>query len=220
MNLLPFSVIKKHFGYSLLELLLVFVVMSVIALMAVNRYRLYEQEKDIAAVKQNINLLMQATNAYYHVCCNSIVGINPITPPCVTDQTCINQKKFCVTTNYLKQANLLPNLILNKLAPDINSYTVSASLSGKTSLTQKPIYLLTVTANLNIPTTGGLIGWYQGILGASRITGTTSLAWDQLPSYIIPTMESGLGLTATTLRQFKETILLQTRNPLESTCGY
>lgn len=217
MNLLT-TKSKYSSAYSLLELLLVFVVMGVIALMAVNRYHLYEQEKDIAAVRQNVNLLMQANNAYYHACCNSVTYINNL-PPCTFDTTCFQKKTFCVTTTYLGKANLLPKIILNKLAPSINNYTVSAKLIGTTPISQKPIYQLTVTATLNIPTTGGVVGWYQGMLGASRVTGTNSLAWDSLPSYIIPSMQSGLGLTSTTLRQFKETVLLQAATG-EQTCAY
>lgn len=214
----PAAPTQRH-GFSLLELLLVLIVMASIAFMAINRYQLYEHEKDILAVKQNVNLLFNAANAYYHICCSATNGVKSGCTSCANNQFCIN---ISALKNYQKGL-LMPNLIESKLA-ELGDYRVSAKYLGQTLDTKKPIYQLSIITTLNIPLgfNNNTIDWYQNILGASRIfpgPKQNQLAWDKLPSYSVPTTTSSLWIASSGLRQFKEVMTMQQATG-DDTCAY
>ena len=180
-------------GFTLLELVLVLLIAASIIFLGVERYQTYQRNKDIQALQQNINLIFQALNNYYHSNCKA-------------------SQTFTVNISNLP-VNVLANLNKTNLASP-SSYQVSATLIGSTQQTQKPIYKLSVSATLNVPSS--TIDLYQRMLNASSSSGTT-LTWVKLPSYTIPTTSSGLWIMNTGLRAFKENT---TSAQGDDTCGY
>lgn len=181
-------------GFSLLELLLVLIIVAGIILLGYNRYQLYQQQRNISALSENINLLLQATDIYYHINCR----INPT---------------FQVSIDDLKKAGLFPNLVDVSIA---SNYAVNAQNIGLTVTTSKPIYQLSAQVTLNVPS--NLLSWYLQRLNATEINGN-NLKWTRLPSYSIPTTESGLWLARTGLHQFKEAAT-NTQNNQDNSCAY
>lgn len=182
-------------AFTLLELMLVLILAAVITFMGISRYQLYRHDKDIAALQQNVYLLFQATNIYYHT-------------------TCKANQSFSVSIQDLKNANLMPNLFNTEFA-SINDYQVSATNIGNTVQTQKPIYRLQVSVTLNVPT--NTIDWYRQRLNATAAQGQ-QIIWQKLPSYSIPTVSAGLWIMNTGLRQFKENNTLKSQG--DNTCAY
>lgn len=207
------AVSQKNNGITLFEILLVLLIMSSILLFSVNRYIIYKRDKDIAAVQQNINLLFQATNTYYHLCCSAKNGVQHNNPQC--DTACLNNQ-FCVNLNDLVNANLITESNINTTAL-AKHYAVSALLMGYTQHSQKPIYKLIVSANLNVPVSS--MAFYQNLLNASEINENNSqqLDWGKLPSYQIVTMNSHAWINTAGLRQFKEAMSVQNG---DDSCGY
>jgi type II secretory pathway pseudopilin PulG len=182
-------------AFTLLELMLVLVLAAVITFIGISRYQLYRRDKDVIALQQNVYLLFQATNVYYHL-------------------TCKASQPFSVSIQNLQQANLLPNLFQTELAT-LSNYQVSAKSMGNTAQTQKPIYMLQVSVTLTVPSS--TVSWYQQRLNATSSQGQ-QVIWQKLPSYSVPTVSPGLWIMNTGLRQFKENNTL--KNQGDDTCAY
>lgn len=191
MKILP----RQLKAFTLLELMLVLVLAAIITFMGISRYQLYRRDKDIAAIQQNIYLLFQATDVYYHITCNA-------------------SQPFSVTIQDLKNANLMPMLFKTELAT-LNDYQVSASNIGTTAKTQKPIYMLQVSVTLNVPSS--TLNWYQQLLNATSTQGQLVI-WQKLPSFSVQTMSSGLWIMNTGLRQFKENNTMTQQG--DNSCAY
>ncbi len=189
--------IKPHRtpGFSLLELLLVLIVAAGIILLGYNRYQLYQQQRNIAAISENIDLLLEATNIYYHINCRA-------------------DTSFQVTADDLKKAGLFPNLSDVGIA---TNYQVGALNIGKTTTTSKPIYQLLAEVTLNVP--GNLFPWYLQRLNATEVVGNT-LIWHRLPNYSIRSTESGLWIARTGLHQFKEVATTSSKTNEDNSCAY
>lgn len=188
---------QQHKGMTLLELLLVLIIAASIIFLGINRYQLYKRQKDIEVLRQNVNSLFQATNTYYRL-------------------NCRNGQPFQVFIVNLMRSGLMPPLTKSDLVTP-GTYQVGATKIGQTQQTKKDIYQLWVSANLNIPPTDTLtMQTYQQMLNASAFKGN-QLTWIRLPSYSIPTMASGLWISESELRQFKESATSQQG---DNTCAY
>lgn len=209
---------RQQKGVTLLELLLVLIIIAAISLLAINRYQLYRQEKDIAALKQNVDILFQTTNIFYHVCCSASQGLKSQPAYCGGPSP---DKQFHVDKNALKQMlginDLTAILIKTSLATSENNYDVNATYQGQTEQTQKPIYQLSVSAILNAPQT--VMAWYQQMLNASLISTNNplQLVWTKFPSYTLPSVSSNLWIMSSGLREFKESATQQNG---DDSCAY
>lgn len=193
---MPYSEPQQSRGFSLLELLLVLIVIAGILFLGFNRYQLYQQQRNVAAIKENIDLLLQATTVYTHINCRA------------TDNP------FTVTVDDLKKAGLFPKLTDVSIA---SNYTVKADLIQITTTTRKPVYALSASVTLSVPS--ALLPWYLQRLNASLVQGP-GLTWTRLPSYSIDSTESGLWIARTGLHQFKEAATTQSQQNPDNSCAY
>lgn len=197
---MKFKLTKQHSGFTLLELLLVLAVVAVVLFLGIGRYQQHKKMADIAVVEQNVNILFDALNTYYY-------------------QYCRQDRDFSSMTNMqqLQQANLLPYLVKTNLVvpgSDGYDYQVQATLIGKTMTSGKPIYQLSITAQLNIPNDVQTVTTYQQLLNAKSVAGTR-LTWVRLPTYTISSVASNLWIMNNSLHFFKEN-----ETTTDKTCGY
>lgn len=72
---------KRHFqrGIGLLELLLVLVIVAVLVILAAKRYKTYQQDSNIAIMRETVTTLVNGFNQYYFAHCNLQDWPQPIT---------------------------------------------------------------------------------------------------------------------------------------------
>lgn len=177
---------KQSLGFSLLELLLVFAVASALVFVGINQYKRLSREKDIEAVKYNVDLVKHASIIYYRKHLND---------PFDSDK--FDTQALC---------DIWPKLLKTKLITDNtctkkSSYAVSALIIadpgvGKVDKTYQFMVKITLTESANID-------WLKNLLNATEASGSV-LSWKYLPTYSIPTMNTGLWILNTDLQQFKK----------------
>lgn len=203
---------KEQRGFSLLELLLVLVIISIIMYLGITRYFTYKREADIQIIQQNVNLLFNSLNDYYYSCCNSQIPRN----------FCTAEDNFVVNQQALQKEHLWPNLISTSIATP-NDYSVAVNKIGST-LSGKDIYQVIVQLTLtNVSSASS--HYYQTILGATSLLNTAgtsgfTLAWIRLPTYSIPKMSGHLWIQNTGLNYFKEFILQNDQTTPDTHCAY
>lgn len=150
-------------GFTLLETLLVIFVMAAIILFGVNRYLYYQQRTQDVLIKNDVKIIMQALNNYYH------------------EQGCdARQGDF--------QGNLSPDIVDDlKLLdneqsrfPIVQEYSAEIEKVGETK-NKRPIYNLTVYAKLAANLAKPRLKWYQHQLNAGELDKHT-LSWISLPA--------------------------------------
>jgi prepilin-type N-terminal cleavage/methylation domain-containing protein len=191
---------KQQVGFSLLELLLVLAIIAIIILSGLQRYKQYTLDKDLASIRQNEALLMNALNTYY-----AKLASDPKTNPATHANTSINN-------NDLQQDNLWPkNLLSSNLVQ--NDYTVSVSepisiLPPLNLPSKTPYYTynlqITVTFNPNAISEQNLT-WFAKMLGASIID-DNKLQWQQMPSFTTKGIDNQLWIMNGGLATFKKAL--------------
>lgn len=201
-------------GISLLELLLVMVLMAVLLFIAIHRYQIYAQQKDIVAVQQNVAMLMHATQLYYRECCSKSNGTNTKNRSCMV---AAKPPVFDVSIIALERAGLIsPGTLQETKLVDRNGYAVQAISKGQDQ-NGNPLYQLQVSANLNIKLAA--LSWYQQILQATSATpNVLQLHWTYLPGYEIRDRQSGLWAFDASLREFKNQVLIA--GGTDDSCAY
>ena len=189
---------KQSTGFSLLELLLVFAIAAALVFVGINQYKRLSREKDIEAVKYNVALVKNASINYYR---------KHIADPFNPDTDHFNTQKLCDIWPKL----LKTKLIADNSCTDKSSYAVSAlPISTPTPPTLgDTTYQFTVKITL---TESANIGWLKNLLNATEASGST-LSWKYLPTYSIPTMNTGLWILNTNLQQFKKAATLPPNTP-------
>jgi len=174
---------QKQLGISLLELLLVFLIASALIFVGINHYKRLDRQKNIEAVKYNVDLLKLATITYYrkHI-------KDPFDPNDFNLQKLIEDKLWPPTN--LQKTNI------------VKDYA-----AGSQKITQEqtpPTYNFTATVILKSTEAANLM-WLKNFLNAtSADAGGNSITWLYLPTYSIPTMDTGLWILNTDLQQFKK----------------
>lgn len=180
---------------------------AAITFFGINRYLQHKRYAEIRIVQENINLLFQALNAFYYIDCR-------------TDNTNPNPKLY-VSINILKKSGLLPKLISTSLVPQTGQfiYNVSTQYLGNTTLSNKNIFQLMVSATLNINPTA--INDYRAALNATGITTGTTLVWKALPIYNVSGMGNQYWISKPGLNYFKESTLKDNNADNQDTsCAY
>ena len=176
---------KQHKGFSLLELLLVFLIAGALIFVGIGQYKRLKRQANVEAVKYNVDLLRQATITYYR---KHISDFNP--DPRVFNLNALITEGFWPPKQLLK-TNL------------ITGYSVSAANITPSGQTTK-IYNFTATITLPSSEAGNLT-WLQNFLNATSSDATNNtLSWLYLPTYSLPTMDTGLWILNTDLQQFKK----------------
>lgn len=183
---------EQSLGFSLLELLLVFAIAAALVFVGINQYKRLSREKDIEAVKYNVDLVKHASITYYR----KHLADNTFDP----DSTKFNTQALCNLQDYLWPKLLKTKLITNNTCTDASSYAIRASLIVDPGSGQDKTYQFTVDITL---TESANIDWLKNLLNASDASGST-LTWKYLPTYSIPTMDTGLWILNTDLQQFKK----------------
>lgn len=179
---------KQSTGFSLLELLLVFVIASALVFVGINQYKRLSREKDIEAIKYNVDLVKHASIIYYR-----------------KHLTTFDPQNFSVQALCDSQENLWPKLLKTKLIAnntcikDKTSYEISAEKIADPEIGDKT-YQFAIKITL---TESATIDWLKTLLNATESSGAT-LIWKYLPPYSIPTMNTGLWILNTDLQQFKK----------------
>lgn len=175
---------KQSLGFSLLELLLVFAIASALVFVGINQYKRLSREKDIEAIKYNVDLVKNASINYYRK------HVNDKDPPFLdgtfTDKLCSTWPKLLKT-----------KLINNNSCPgsyEVSAFTIATSTAG--DKTHQLTVKITLTESANID-------WLKNLLNATEASGS-DLSWKYLPTYSIPTMDTGLWILNTDLQQFKK----------------
>lgn len=200
---------KRQLGFSLLELLLVLAIIAIIILSGLQRYKQYTLDKDLASIRQNEALLMNALNTYY-----AQLASNPTTNPATHANITINNAD-------LQQQNLWPNNLLSSnlvqaktpIKDTTTDYVVSVSQS--ISITpppnlpsDTPYYTynlqITVTLDPNVVSEQNLT-WFAKMLDAS-ITDDIKLQWQKMPSYTTKGMDNQLWIMNGGLATFKKAL--------------
>lgn len=179
---------KQSLGFSLLELLLVFAIAAALVFVGINQYKRLSRQKDIEAIKYNVDLVKHASINYYR--------------KHLADKTFIPDN---LTVTNLCSENIWPKLLKTKLIT--NNFCPSASSSYAVSahaIVAPPqvdaTYQFTITITL---TESANIDWLKNLLNATSADGA-KLTWQYLPTYSIPTMDTGLWILNTDLQQFKK----------------
>lgn len=157
---------KRERGFNLLECLLVLVVIAVVSIIGINRYRSYQQHILMANIRSDVKTIQNALDRYYH-------------------------RQGCYLDGAFSQS-LTPNLEalgLNlrgrpPLIPLGNAYQVAIFDTGqldKKTGEDLHVYGLRVTANFSPTISSSRIEWYQQALGAKYVDGN-SLVWETMPS--------------------------------------
>jgi type II secretory pathway pseudopilin PulG len=200
---------KQAKGFTLIELLLVFVVIIGIVLASYHRYQQYTLNKDLAAIKQNVALLMNAANAYY-----ARLASDRKTNPALRKDDLPELSNLGLFLAGLWPTNLLhSNLVTTKdlKVPVKNAYVVSAStgilIKSPAHQLDTPYYThqlkVTVTLDTNVVDINSM-DWYLKKLGASKNPSDTQLQWIQMPGYPIKGINSNLWMLEGGLGTFKK----------------
>jgi len=183
---------KQSLGFSLLELLLVFAIASALIFVGINQYKRLSREKDIEAVKYNVDLVKNASINYYR----KHLADKTFDP----DPTKFNTQALCNPQDYLWPKLLKTKLIDNNTCTTASSYAIRASLVVDPGSGQDKTYQFTLKITL---TESANIDWLKNLLNATEASGA-NLSWKYLPTYSIPTMNTGLWILNTDLQQFKK----------------
>lgn len=215
---------KQPKGFTLLELLLVFAVIAGIVLASYHRYKQYILDKDLAAIRTNVSILMESLNEYYNILL--VTKCPPHAPP-----SCLGCKESCPTYQHKaifigneeipvkywpKEPLLASNLVADKkLQKSTTDYNVSMSEGIETKAPPnypyfpgEPYYthqlIVTVTLDSKVVDQGSM-DWYLQQLGASSVKGY-KLQWIQMPSYTVKGINSNLWMMEGGLATFKKAL--------------
>lgn len=189
-------------AFSLLELLLVIIVISVILVSSLNLYHRYKFERDIALIKQDAEQLGQSLNLYYYRHCHELVpsGGKPL--------------QMTVTLAQLQGDGLLPAKSL------VTVPGVVFSMYIRTDYSWKAIYQLWVFATIDrsMVEVDYIRGFLKAVNDPREPTAVNTIGWMHLPSQKIATMDSANWIMNSTLQQFSKA----TRDPKKavSVCPY
>ncbi len=200
---------RQQLGFSLLELLLVLAIIAVIILSGLQRYKQYTLDKDLAAIRQNEALLMNALNTYY-----AKLASNPKTNPAT-------HANITISNENLQQQNLWPeNLLSSNLVQDktpikdtTTDYIVSVSqpisIAPPPNLpSDTPYYTynlqITVTLDPNVLSQQNL-AWFAKMLDTT-ITDNNKLQWQKMPSLSTKGMDNQLWIMNGGLATFKKAL--------------
>ena len=172
-------------GFSLLELLLVFLIASALVFVGINQYKRLDRQREVEAIKYNVDLLRHATVLYYrkHIADFQKPDFDPAT---FTLQSLIDDPDHFWPSKHLVKTKL------------ISAYAVATQ---NISTTSEKLYNFTATITLLVDE--NTAEWLKNVLSATKRDGT-KLTWQYLPTYAIPTMDTGLWILNADLQQFKK----------------
>jgi len=155
---------KGQGGHTLLELLMVLIVIAGISVAGLRFYRVYLQQSQVALVKNDVSVMQDALNQYFHL------------------DGCAKGGDF--RGNLTLSIEDLEKTVGVKLpdgrSPFVIDYGVKIVDTGIKTESNKPVYVLEVNATLNGKYSAQRLQWYQLQFGAGKLTGD-QLTWITLP---------------------------------------
>ena len=184
---------KRSSGISLLEMLLVFLIASIIALLGFEHYLTLHTDQDLIALRKNVDLLVNYANIYYRKHPHDTMKQYY---PCTNCEA--KMKADGVWPNHWPHGKLLPNRLVQSnddlsYDVDINDFSVSGCVN-----------CYQIVAKIRLKDSLQNLDWFQKILDATT-RDNFWLYWKRLPSYSIPSMETNLWIFNAGLEQFKKT---------------
>lgn len=185
---------QKHSrGFSLLELLLVFLIVALVTLLGIEHFQTFRKNEDLLILRKNAEILLSWASNYYD---RYDTEPNPDFEH--------KSRQDLISDRIWQVGKLLPTRLVTSTLNDTNYNVSFVSVNGASCLN---CFNIEAKIALNFVTDAATMEWYKNKLGAYDYTvqgNGFTLIWRQLPGHNMPSSETNLWVLKSTLDQFKQ----------------